>query len=193
MTTHPEVVQEVSRYRRQVVGEFMDENPDVFSPPTVAPSWVEFFVQNDEVVGLDRATVEKALGLFAQMFRHAQHAMLSNVSMRLDEFLSIDNFPDLEDVLVPDEVALLIVGGEDSDAHTSETVAFARMISVFKFLVQSGSVSVDSVFESMCSGLDDMSSGSALQRSLVGAIKQMVQRDLEMMLRDDSDVAPAVP
>jgi hypothetical protein len=189
MSIHSEVVRDVRRYRRQVVGVFMDEHPGIFHSPAVAPSWVDFFSQNDEVLGLERLAVEKALGMFAQMFRHAQHTMLSNVSMRLDEFLSSDNFPEINEILTPDPVALLIVSGEDSNDHTPEIVAFARMISVFKFLVQSGAVSADHIFESMCRGLDDLSSGSVLQRSLVDAIKQMVQRDLEIMLCDESEVA----
>jgi hypothetical protein len=192
MNVHPEVVREMRRYRRQIVGEFMDRNSDVFPSPAGGLSWVDFFVQDNEVSGLERATVEKALGFFSQMFYHAQHAMLSDGSMRLDEFLSSDNFPEIEEVLTPDPVALLIVGGEDSSAHTSDAIAFARVIAVFKFLVRSGAISAGLMFELMCRGLDDLPSGSALQRSLADAIKQMVQRDLEMMLRDDSDFAPAV-
>lgn len=192
MNIHPELVREVRRYRRHIVGDFMDKNPGVFTSPAAATSWVDFFAKNDEILGSDRVTVEKALGLFAQVFRHAQHAMLSDASMRLDDFLSGDNFPDLEEVLMPDEVALLIVGGEDSDAYTSEIVAFARMISMFKFLVNSGRVTVDSIYGSMCGSLDDVPNSSALQRTAVDAIKQMVQRDLEMMLQDDFHATPAV-
>ena len=187
MSIHPAVVQEVRRYRRQVAGEFMDAHPGMFVPPAAASRWVDFFARVDEVLEPERSTVEKALGLFAQVFRQAQHAMLADAPMRLDEFLSTENFPELEEVVVPDPVALLIVGGEDPVEHTSEVVAFARTMSVFKFLVKSGTVSADFMYEAMCRGLDDLPGESALQRSLVDAIKQMVQRDLELMLRGESE------
>lgn len=192
MTIHPAVVLEVRRYRRQIVGEFMDAHPGMFMPPARAPRWVDFFAQVDEVSEPERAIVEKALGLFAQVFRQAQHAMLADMPMRLEEFLSAENFPGLEEVVVPDPVALMIVGGEDPAEHTADTVAFARTMSVFKFLVQSGTVSADFMYEAMCRGLDDLPGDSVLQRSLVDAIKQMVQRDMEMMLRSESEADAAL-
>ncbi|PUE49834.1 hypothetical protein B9Z45_15560 [Limnohabitans sp. 2KL-17] len=185
MNIHPAVVSEVRRYRRQVVGEFMDAHPGMFVPPLAALCWVDFLAQTEEVQGPERETVEKALGLFAQVFRQAQHAMLADAPMRLEEFMSTENFPDLEEVVVPDPVALLIVGGEDPADHTSEIVAFARTMSVFKFLVRAGAVPADFMYEAMCRGMDDLPGESVLKRALVDAIKQMIQYDMEMMLRNE--------
>lgn len=182
MNVNSATVLEVRRYRRQFVGEFMDANPSVFAAPTSALSWIDFFAQSNAVEGVDRLSVERALGMFTHLFRQAQYSMLADAPMRIDEFLSADNFPNVEDILTPDPVALLIAGGEDLNDHTAETIAFARVMTVFKFLVRSGALPASHIYEAMCSGLSDLPSNSPVQRSLADAVRQMVQRDVETML-----------
>lgn len=183
MMIHPAIAQEIHNYRRQVVGEFMDAHPAIFRQPAVAHRWVDFFSQNDVLNEPERSIAEKALGLFAQVFRQAQHDLLLDASMRLEDFMSLENFPELEEVVVPDPVALFIAGGENQAWHTADVVAFARVISVFKFLVRAGELPADFMLQTMCLALDNLPGQSALQRSLVEAIKQLLQRDMEVMLR----------
>lgn len=182
---HPAIAQEIRDYRRKVVGEFMDAHPTMFLPPAVAQRWVDFFSRNEELSAPERSIAEKALGLFAQIFRQVQHDLLLDGSMRLEEFMSSKNFPELEEVVVPDPVALFIAGGENRADHTADVVAFARVVSVFKFLVRSGSLRADFLLQTMCQALDNLPGQSALQRSLLEAVKQLLERDMEMMLRCD--------
>jgi hypothetical protein len=185
MNIQPEIIKEVCRYRRQVLAEFMDAHPALFLPPAVAHSWIEYFAQAKELNEPESSVAEKALGLFAQVFRQAQYALRLDAPMCLEDFMSTENFPELEEVVVPDPVALFIAGGENPSEHTADVVAFARVISMFKFLVRSGVVSADFIFHTMCRALDNLPGQSALQLSLVEAIKQLLQRDMEIMLRCD--------
>jgi hypothetical protein len=182
---HPTIAREIINYRRQVVGEFMDAHPSVFLPPAAAHCWVDFFHQNEELTQSERLVAEKALGLFAQVFRQVQHQLLLDGVMRLEEFMSTENFPELDEVVVPDPVALFIAGGESPSGYTADVVAFARVVSVFKFLVRSGCLPADFMLQTMCKALDNLPGQSALQLSLVEAIKQLVQRDMEVMMRSE--------
>jgi hypothetical protein len=185
MLIRSEVVLEIRRYRRNLVGEFMDANPAVFGTPATASRWVDFVVKEQSIECSDQLSLEKAVRMFSLMFRQAQHAMQTIVPVRLDEFFSVENFPEVEGVVEPDPVALLVISGGDAGNYSIEEFAFARVVTVFKYLVHSGSVTAEWMYERVCQGLDAVPSFSPVQRSLVEALKQVVQRDMEIMLRSE--------
>lgn len=180
---------EVRRYRRKYVGAFMDENTATFGKPLVISSWVEYFEREEAAEGSERAQIEKAVNMFTQIYRQAQHAALESFPMKLEEFLCNENFPGLEEAVQPDPVALLLVGGDDPHEYTPEVLAFAQTMSIFKFLVNNGVLQADTLANAMSGNFDEISSGSPLQKSLVETVKQIAQHDMEMMLRSDESLA----
>jgi hypothetical protein len=164
------------------VAALMDMHPDLFARTVPERSWMAFVESGIEPVGVDRRSVDKALGMIGALFRSAQMAL--GALPTPGQMFAADK-SGLFEQLVPDPLTLEMIGPDALD--DPESLALARSVSLYKKAATAGIVESDQLAQHIDAALDEQPEHTALARDIKTAARQIAALEMGRILRDISE------